>query len=61
MEEWQEVIQNEGLSKQQQDILSKLGNLPDKSKDKEASGKPAIPNANSAVATTEAKKDAKED
>lgn len=61
MEEWQEVIQNEGLSKQQQDILSKLGNLPDKSKDKEAGGKPAIPNAKPAVATTEVKKDAKED
>ena len=61
MEEWLEVIQNEGLSKQQQDILAKLGNLPEKSKEKEANSKPAIPNATSTVASTAAAKDDKDD
>lgn len=61
MDEWPEVIQNENLSRQQQDILAKLGNLPEKSKDKDANNKPAIPNATSTVASTVEDKDKKDD
>jgi hypothetical protein len=45
MEEWPEVCQSEGLTKQQQDILTKLGNKPEKSKGKEAGGPSYQPKA----------------
>ena len=65
MEEWAEVCQREGLSQQQQDILAKLGNKPDKSKDKPkdklAGGVPGLPKPVPADKKKEAEKENNKD